>query len=69
MKQLLPKLKKIYFKKLISKKKSQIDRATIAFWSVLSLTNYLDILLNDRNCNIQSNNQPSTIKLILMKTH
>ena len=29
MKQLLPKLKKIYFKKLISKKKSQIDRATI----------------------------------------
>ena len=28
MKQLLPKLKKINCKKLISKKKSQIDRAT-----------------------------------------
>ena len=28
MKQLLPKLKKINFKKLISKKKSQIDRAS-----------------------------------------
>ena len=29
MKQLLPKLKKINCKKLISKKKSQIDRATM----------------------------------------
>ena len=31
MKQLLPKLKKINCKKLISKKKSQIDRATVGF--------------------------------------
>ena len=31
MKQLLPKLKKINCQKLISKKKSQIDRATDAF--------------------------------------
>ena len=38
-------------------------------WSVLSLTNYVDILLNDRNFNIQSNNQPSTIEFALMKTH
>ena len=30
MKQLLPKLKKINRKKLISKKKSQIDRATFS---------------------------------------
>ena len=37
----------------------------IAFWSVLSLTT--QILLNDRNGNIQSNNQLSTIKLGLMK--
>ena len=29
MKQLLPKLKKINCKKLISKKKSQIDRASV----------------------------------------
>ena len=36
---------------------------------VLSLTNYLNISLYDRNCNIQSNNQPSTIKLALMKNH
>ena len=41
----------------------------IAFSSVSSLINYLDILLNDRNCNIQSNNQPATTKLALMKTH
>ena len=41
----------------------------IAFLSVSSLTNYLDILLNDRDCNIQSNSQPSTIKLVLMKNH
>ena len=41
----------------------------IAFLSISSLTNYLDILLNDRDCNIQSNNQPATTKLALMKTH
>ena len=46
-----------------------MKKLPIAFWSVLSLTNYLDILLNDRNCNIQSNNQPSTIELALMKIH
>ena len=32
MKQLLPKLKKINCKKLISKKKSQIDRANTSYW-------------------------------------
>ena len=34
MKQLLPKLKKINCKKLISKKKSQIDRATTSFYAL-----------------------------------
>ena len=38
MKQLLPKLKKINCKKLISKKKSQIDRATCVLISILILT-------------------------------
>ena len=33
-----------------------LKKLPIAFLSVSSLTNYLDILLNDRNCNIQSNN-------------
>ena len=41
----------------------------IAFWAVLSRTNHLYILLNIRNCNIQSNNQPSTVRLALMKNH
>ena len=36
-----------------------LKKLPIAFWSVLSLNNILDILLNDRNCNIQSNNQQS----------
>ena len=44
-----------------------LKKLFIAFWSVLSLTSYLSILLNDRNCNIQPNNQPSKIKLFLMK--
>ena len=46
-----------------------LKKLPIHFWSVSSLTNYIGILLNDRNCNIQSNNQPSTIKLVLMKNH
>ena len=46
-----------------------LKKRPIAICSVSSLTNYLDILLNDRNCNIQSNNQPSTIKVALMKNH
>ena len=46
-----------------------LKKLPIAFWSVLSLNNFLNILLNDRNCNIQSNNQLSTIKLVLMKNH
>ena len=33
MKQLLPKLKKVNCQKLISKKKSQIDRATLPIFS------------------------------------
>ena len=46
-----------------------LKKRPIAIWSISSLTNYLDILLNDRNCNIQSNNWPSTIEFALMKTH
>ena len=46
-----------------------LKKLPIALLSVSSLTNYLDILLNGRNCNIQSNNQPSTIELVLMRNH
>ena len=46
-----------------------LKKLPTAFWSVLSLNNFLNILLNDRNCNIQSNYQLSTIKLVLMKNH
>ena len=34
-----------------------------------SLTNQLNVLLNDWNRNIQYNNRPSTIEFALMKTH
>ena len=46
-----------------------LKKLPIAFLSVSSLTNYVDILLNDRNGNIQSNNRPSTIEFAMMKTH
>ena len=48
---------------------SILKKLPIVTLSFSSLTNYLAILRNDRNCNIQSNNRPSTIELALMKTH
>ena len=33
------------------------------------VSNYLNILLSDRNCCIQSHNHPATIELALMKTY
>ena len=35
-----------------------VNVLVLFIWSVLSLTNYVAILLNDRNFNIQSNNRP-----------
>ena len=46
-----------------------LKKLSIDFWSVLSLNIFPNISLDDRNCNIQTNNQPSPIKLVLMKNH
>ena len=51
-----PNVEEIYINVLVP---FILKKLPIAFWSVLSLNNILDILLNDRNHNIQSNNQQS----------
>ena len=61
-----PNSEKIYINVLVP---CILKKLPIAFWSVLSQNNHLDILLNIRNCNIQSNNQPSTVRLAPMKNY
>ena len=65
MKQLLPKLKKINWKKLISKKKSQIDRATRAHSSNKMISFYPIHLVRHVYYEYNTCNHPYLTKTIL----